>query len=55
MDLVQLFLGQHQPMPLPKAGCTREGHFAHVDCVLLLLLLGLRIGGDRGARSEMCR
>lgn len=40
VQLVQLLLGQHQPVSLSKASRTRERHFAHVDSVVLLLLLG---------------
>lgn len=41
VQLVQLLLGQHQPVSLSEASRTREGHFAQVDSVVLLLLLGL--------------
>lgn len=47
MKLVQLLLGQHQPVSLSKASRTREGHFAHVDSVILLLLLGLGVGKEK--------
>lgn len=47
MQLVQLLLGQHQPVSLSKASRTREGHFAHVDSVVLLLLLGLGVGEEK--------
>lgn len=40
VKLVQLLLGQHQPMSLSEASRTREGHFAQIDSVVLLLLLG---------------
>lgn len=40
VQLVQLLLGQHQPVSLSEASRTREGHFAQVDSVVLLLLLG---------------
>lgn len=48
MKLVQLLLGQHQAVSLSEACRTREGHFAHVDCVVLLLFLGLVLGRERG-------
>ena len=44
VELVQLLLGEHQPVSLPKASRAREGHFAHVHSVILLLFLGLGIG-----------
>lgn len=53
MKLVQLLLGQHQPVPLSKASCTREGHFAHVDSVILLLLLGLGVGEEKRPPSQV--
>lgn len=40
VKLVQLLLGQHQPVSLSEASRTQEGHFAHVHSVVLLLLLG---------------
>lgn len=53
MKLVQLLLGQYQPVSLSKASCTREGHFAHVDSVVLLLFLGLGVG-KRKKSPELC-
>lgn len=47
MKLVQLLLGQHQPVSLSKTSRTGEGHFAHVDCVILLLLLGLVVDEEK--------
>lgn len=47
VQLLQLLLGQHQPVSLSEASRTREGHFAQVDSVVLLLLLGLRVGEQR--------
>lgn len=44
VKLVQLLLGEYQPVSLSKASCTREGHFAHVYSVVLLLFLGLGVG-----------
>ena len=48
MKLVQLLLGEHQPVSLPKASRAREDHFAHVHSVILLLFLGLGIGKGEG-------
>lgn len=47
MKLVQLLLGQHQPVSLSKASGAREDHFAHVDSVVLLLFLGLGVGKEK--------
>lgn len=47
VKLVQLLLGQHQPVSLSKTSRTGEGHFAHVDCVILLLLLGLVVDEEK--------
>lgn len=48
VKLVQLLLGQHQPVSLSKASCAREGHFAHENSVIPLLFLGL--GVSKGKR-----
>lgn len=53
VQLVQLLLGQHQPVPLSEASRTREGHFAQVDSVILLLLLGLGVGEKRPPRQGL--
>lgn len=55
VKLVQLLLGQHQPVSLSEASRTREGHFAQVHSVVLLLLLGLGVGEERTLGQGLTR